>query len=44
MPAIRATRVFLYLTLALLVPRVGTDHPYNTFATNDFAISANFLN
>jgi hypothetical protein len=31
------------LTLALLVPRVGADHPHNSFATNDFAVSADFL-
>jgi hypothetical protein len=34
----------LALTLTLFVPRVGTNHPHNTFATNDFAIPADFLN
>jgi len=32
------------LTLALLVPCVGADHSHDTFAANDFAISADFLN
>jgi hypothetical protein len=32
------------LTLALLVPRVGTNHPHNTVATNDLAVPADFLN
>jgi len=32
------------LTLALLVPRVSANHPYDAVATNDLAISADFLN
>jgi hypothetical protein len=32
------------LTLALLVPRVGTDHSNNAFATNDLAVPANLPN
>jgi len=32
------------LTLALLVPCVGADHSHDTFAANDFAISADFPN
>jgi len=44
--SIRALPLFrrpLRLTLALLVPRVGADHPHNSVATNDFAVSADFL-
>jgi hypothetical protein len=36
--------IFLNLALALLVPGVFADHAYNTIATNDLAVSANFLN
>jgi hypothetical protein len=47
MPAIRATYVFLFitrvLTLALLVPCVSADHPDNTVAANDFAVSADLF-
>jgi len=32
------------LTLALLMPRVGADHPHNALAANDFAISADLFN
>ena len=32
--------LFHYLTLALFVAGVGTDHPDNAFAADDFAIFA----
>jgi hypothetical protein len=32
------------LALALLMPCVGADHPHNTVAANDFAVSADFFN
>jgi hypothetical protein len=32
------------LTLALLMPCVSADHSHNTFAANNFAVSAYFLN
>jgi hypothetical protein len=36
--------VFAGLALALLVPGVCADNPNNTIPTNDFAVSADFLN
>jgi hypothetical protein len=30
-------------TLALLVPRIGTDHTHHTVATDDLALAANLL-
>jgi len=33
----------LLSALALLVPRISTDHANNAVATNDLAIAANFL-
>jgi hypothetical protein len=32
------------LALALLMPCVSADHPHNTVAANDFAVSADFFN
>jgi hypothetical protein len=37
-------RVPYRLTLALLVSRIGANHPHNAFATNNFAVSANLFN
>jgi hypothetical protein len=34
---------YCLLALTLLVSRIGADHPHNTVATNDFAVSADFL-
>jgi hypothetical protein len=31
-------------TLALLVPRISTDHPHNALAPNHLAVTANFFN
>jgi hypothetical protein len=33
----------LQLTLALLVARIRTDHANNAFASDNFAVTANFL-
>jgi hypothetical protein len=33
----------LQLTLALLVTGICTDHAHNAFASDDFAVTANFL-
>jgi hypothetical protein len=44
MPAIRATYIFLTLTLTLLMTRVGTDHPHYTIAPDDFAVPADLFN
>jgi hypothetical protein len=46
MPAIRAIFVLYNLvqsTLALLMARVGADHSNHTFAADDLAVAADFL-